>query len=42
MAWFKDPQIKVNPSDSGSVFDALEELNVDECLQKLKELQKLN
>ena len=42
-AWFQDPQIKINAEGgSGSVFDALEEMDADECLQKLAELNKLN
>jgi hypothetical protein len=42
LAWFKDPQIKIDDSDTGSVFDALENSDVDACLQKLNELLKLN
>lgn len=43
MAWFKDPQIKMDESSaSGSVFDALEEMDVEDCLLMLGELHKLN
>ncbi len=43
MAWFKDPQIKIdNSSATGSVFDALEDLDAEECLLKLTEFHKLN
>jgi hypothetical protein len=41
-AWFKDPQIKIDESANGSVFDALEEMDVEDCLRKIKELYKLN
>ena len=41
-AWFKDPQIKIDKSSLGSVFDSLEDMDVDECLHKLTELNKLN
>jgi hypothetical protein len=41
-AWFIDPQIQLTESTTGSVFDALEELDADECLQKMIELNKVN
>lgn len=41
-AWFKDPQIKVAESTTGSVFDTLEDMDADECIQKLVELNKIN
>jgi len=41
-SWFNDPQIKLTKSIAGSVFDALEDMDVEECLQKLIELSKLN
>jgi hypothetical protein len=41
-AWFKDPQIKIDESATGSVFDALEDMDVNECLKKLTELHTLN
>jgi len=40
--WFKDPQVKVDESSTGSVFDSLEDTDVDECLKKLTELLSLN
>jgi hypothetical protein len=43
LAWFKDPQITIDSSaNSGSVFDQLEDMDVQECLLKLAELNKLN
>lgn len=41
-AWSKDPQVKIADAENGSVFDALEDLNAEECLQKLVALGKLN
>jgi hypothetical protein len=41
-AWFKDPQIKIDKWSTGSVFDSLEDMDVDECLHKLTELNTLN
>lgn len=41
-AWSKDPQVKVADAEKGSVFDALEDLNAEECRQKLVALGKLN
>mmetsp|Transcript_35942 Transcript_35942/g.86872 ORF Transcript_35942/g.86872 Transcript_35942/m.86872 type:complete len:334 (+) Transcript_35942:31-1032(+) len=40
--WFKDPQVKLTESSSGSLFDDLEDLDAAECLQRLIELNKLN
>jgi hypothetical protein len=40
-AWFKDPRIQVTESDMGSVFDTLEDMDVEDCLQKLVGLDKL-
>jgi hypothetical protein len=40
--WFKDPQVKLTESTSGSLFDDLEDLDAAECLQRLIELNKLN
>ena len=35
-AWSRDPQIKLSvSSEVGSVFDALEDTDVDDCLKKL-------
>jgi hypothetical protein len=41
-AWSKDPQVKIADAENGSVFDALEDLDTEECLQKLVALGKLN
>lgn len=40
--WFKDPQVQTTDSSKGSLFDTLEDMNVDECLQKLTNLNDLN
>jgi len=40
--WTKDPQVEVNQEEKASIFDTLEDLDVDDCLQKLIELSKLN
>jgi hypothetical protein len=42
-AWCVDPRVTL-PGDQGqgSVFDALEDMNVDECLKKLVELNSIN
>jgi len=41
-AWSVDPRVTLPGGEKGSVFDALEDLNVDECLKKLVELNSLN
>ena len=40
--WSRDPQINLSDSATGSVFDALEDLDIDECIQKLIEFNRLN
>jgi len=40
--WSKDPQIQVSDSSRGSVFDELEDLDVQACVNKLIELNRLN
>jgi hypothetical protein len=40
--WFKDPQIKISGSATGSLFDALEDLDAKESVKKLTEINKLN
>jgi hypothetical protein len=40
--WFKDPQIKITESTTGSVFDALEDMDADDCLQKMIKLSEMN
>lgn len=43
MAWFKDPQIRIDDSSSTtSIFDALEDLDAEDCLRKLIEFNKRN
>jgi len=41
-AWSVDPRVTLPSGDKGSVFDALEDSNVDDCLKKLVELNSLN
>lgn len=40
--WSLDPQVKLSESSTGSLFDELEDLDVDECIQRLSELNTLN
>lgn len=41
--WSVDPRITISADgDKGSVFDALEDMDVDVCLSKLVELNELN
>ncbi|GAX21272.1 hypothetical protein FisN_1Lh100 [Fistulifera solaris] len=40
--WSVDPRVKQPDGSMGSVFDALEDMDVDECLEKLVLLNKLN
>jgi len=40
--WSRDPQINLSDSSTGSIFDELEDLDVDDCVQKLIELNRLN
>lgn len=39
--WSVDPQVEQPLGGKGSLFDALEDMNVDDCLAKLVELHKL-
>lgn len=39
--WSLDPQVKLDLETRGSVFDFLEDLDANECLQKMVELHKL-
>lgn len=41
-AWSVDPRVVLPGGEKGSVFDALEDMNVEDCLTKLVELNKLN
>lgn len=40
--WSVDPRVTLPGGEKGSVFDALEDMDVDECLAKLVELNGLN
>eukprot|EP00970_Alexandrium_tamarense_P008611 scaffold1637_cov195-Alexandrium_tamarense.AAC.2 len=40
--WSVDPRVSLPGGDKGSVFDALEDMDVDACLAKLVELNGLN
>ena len=40
--WSVDPRVTLPGGDKGSVFDALEDMDVDDCLAKLVELNDLN
>ena len=40
--WSVDPRVNLPDGEKGSVFDALEDMDVDACLSKLVELNKLN
>ena len=40
--WSVDPRVKLPGGDKGSVFDSLEDMDVDECLAKLVEMNGLN
>lgn len=42
MEWSVDPRVTQVDGSLGSVFDALEDLDVDACLAKLVELNELN
>lgn len=41
-AWSVDPRVKMADGSMGSIFDALEDMDVDDCLAKMVELNKLN
>lgn len=40
--WSVDPRVTMPDGSKGSVFDSLEDLDVDNCIAKLNELNKLN
>jgi len=40
--WSVDPRVSVSADEKASVFDTLEDMDVDECLKKLVELNNLN
>jgi len=41
-AWSVDPRVKLSDGEMGSVFDALEDMDVEDCLKKLVELNSIN
>ncbi len=41
-AWSVDPRINLPDGTSGSIFDALEDLDVEPCLALMMELNELN
>jgi hypothetical protein len=41
-AWSVDPQINYNADEKGSIFDAVEDMDVDECFKKLLEFNACN
>merc|ERR1719461_189500 len=41
-AWSKDPQVKISDSETGSLFDALEDMSAQECCDKALTLAGLN
>ena len=41
-AWSVDPRVSLPGGEKGSVFDALEDMDVEDCLSKLVELNELN
>ena len=40
--WCVDPRVTLPGGEKGSVFDALEDMDVDDCLAKLVELNAIN
>lgn len=40
--WSIDPRVELPDGSKGSVFDALEDMDVEECMKKLVELNTLN
>jgi len=40
--WFSDPTIMISEGEEGGVFDALEDTNVRDCLNKMKQLHGIN
>jgi len=41
-AWSVDPRIDLPGDEKGSIFDALEDMDVQDCLDKMIEINKLN
>ena len=42
MEWSVDPRVELTEGGKGSIFDALEDLDADDCLKKLVELNGIN
>jgi hypothetical protein len=40
--WSLDPRVNLPDGSQGSIFDALEDLDVDECKTKMIEINKMN
>ena len=41
-AWSVDPLVNLDDGSQGSIFDTLEDLNVEECIAKMVDLNRLN
>jgi len=41
-AWAEDPQVKLPGGGAGSLFDALEDLDADKCLETAQAIKKAN
>lgn len=41
-AWSVDPRVKLPDDSHASIFDVLEDLNVQECKTKMIEISKMN
>lgn len=41
-AWSVDPRVNISDGEKASIFDTLEDMDVNECLNKLVELNKIN
>ena len=41
-AWSIDPCVELPGGENGSIFDALEDLDVEDCLEKLIDINQLN
>jgi hypothetical protein len=41
-AWSVDPRVELPGGGKGSLFDALEDMDSEDCLEKLEQLNKIN
>lgn len=41
-AWSVDPRVKLPDGSEGSIFDALEDLNVEDCIEKMMQIKSVN